>query len=110
MARGKKLDLNIGASFDDDWAVVSQSKKTISSEIKEPSKHFIHFKKEKRRGKVVTLAGVFYISTDDSKALLKKAKKSLGCGGSFKDSYLELQGDIKEKLKTFLEKDGFRIK
>ena len=54
MSRGTKLDLFIGAEIKDGWAEVQDARRSeISQEILEPSKHFLIFKKEKRRGKTV---------------------------------------------------------
>ena len=111
MSRGKKLDIFIGADIDDSWAEVQTPKKsTISNEILEPSKHFLMFKKEKRRGKTVTLVGEFQLPKNDSTATLKILKKKLGCGGNFKDGWMEFQGDLKEKLRPLLVEEGFRFK
>jgi len=67
MSRGKKLDLFIGADFNEGWAEVQSPRKSqISSEILEPKKHTLHFAKEKRRGKVVTLVGPFHLSKADT--------------------------------------------
>jgi len=111
MSRGKKLDLFIGADFDDGWAEVQTSQKTKSKkEILEPQKHTLHFAKEKRRGKVVTLVGPFHLSKENSTNLLKKLKKKLGCGGSFKENFMEFQGEPKTKLRELLSAEGFRFK
>ena len=111
MSRGKKLDLFIGADIDDGWAEVqSERKSTIADEEIAPSKHFLHFAKEKRRGKTVTLVGEFFLSKTDANKTLKLLKKKLGCGGSFKDGYMEFQGELKEKLRPLLVSEGFRFK
>ena len=82
MSRGKKLDIFIGADIDNTWAEVQSPRKTqISNEILESSKHFLFFKKEKRRGKTVTLVGEFQLPLTDATSLLKTLKKKLGCGG-----------------------------
>lgn len=111
MSRGKKLDLFIGANINDGWAEVQTPRKsTISNEILEPSKHFLKFKKEKRRGKTVTLVGEFQLTKEDALTTLKTIKKKLGCGGSFKDGWMEFQGELKDKLKALLIDEGFRFK
>lgn len=118
MSRGKKLDIFIGADIDDSWAAVQTPRKTaVSNEIlkpstkeDKPSKHFLVFKKEKRRGKTVTLVGEFHLAIDDSEATLKILKKRLGCGGSFKDGWMEFQGELKDKLRVLLIESGFRFK
>jgi translation initiation factor 1 len=110
MPRGQKLDLFIGAQIDDDWAQVEERKSKVASKDQEPSKHQLFFSKEKRRGKVVTLVGEFYMPKSQTSDLLKKIKKSLGCGGSYKDSFMEFQGDIKEKIRPLLVEAGFNFK
>jgi translation initiation factor 1 len=111
MSRGKKLDLFIGAEIEDGWAQVqTQRKSEISDEICEPSKHFLFFKKEKRRGKTVTLAGPFQLSKENAETLLKLIKKKLGCGGTYKESWMEFQGELQVKLKELLLQEGFRFK
>jgi translation initiation factor 1 len=81
-----------------------------SDEILEPEKHSLHFRKEKRRGKVVTMVGLFQLEDQKSKELLKSLKKSLGTGGTLRGDYLEFQGEISEKLKIELLKRGFKFK
>jgi len=111
MSRGKKLDLFIGAEIEDGWAEVQTPRKTtISTEIVEPKKHFLLFKKEKRRGKTVTLVGEFQLTKEDATALLKSLKKKLGCGGIYKDNFMEFQGEMKEKLRELLVSEGFRFR
>jgi translation initiation factor 1 len=111
MSRGKKLDLFIGANINDSWAEVQTPRKSkVIPEIQEPQKHFLHFAKEKRRGKTVTLVGEFFLDSKDANATLKILKKKLGCGGSYKDNYMEFQGDLKEKIRPLLVALNFRFK
>lgn len=111
MSRGKKLDIFIGADIDDSWGVVQTERKSkVSSELLEPSKHFLVFKREKRRGKTVTLVGEFHMPKEDVTATLKTLKKKLGCGGSYKDGWMEFQGEIKDKVRELLIEEGFRFK
>ena len=111
MSRGKKLDIFIGADIDDAWSQVQTPRKTqISKEIIVPSKHFLVFAKEKRRGKTVTLIGEFKITKEDASALLKTLKKKLGCGGKYQENWMEFQGELKEKLRPLLVDAEFRFK
>lgn len=110
MAKGKKLDLNIGATFEDEWNVVAGKKVLSKKEIVAPEKHFLVFKFEKRRGKPVTLIGPFQLTKDETASVLKKIKKSLGSGGGFKDEFMEFQGDCKDRLRELFTKEGFRFK
>ena len=110
MSRGKKLDLFIGAQIDEGWSEVEQ--KTASKTIAPlpPQKHQLFFSKEKRRGKTVTLVGEFHLAKEDSAKLLKKLKKQLGCGGSFKEGFMEFQGEVKERVRPLLVDAGFGFK
>jgi len=101
----------IGAEFDDGWGEVQTPRKSkISNEILESSKHSLIFKKEKRRGKTVTLVGEFHMPKDDTTAILKTLKKKLGCGGKYQDNWMEFQGELKDKLRELLLKDGFKFR
>ena len=102
----------MGASFDDDWSSDNKKKpkKRQLTEIKTPEKHQLHFTKEKRRGKVVTIVEPFYITQNDLKALLKTVKKRLGTGGTVKEDSLEFQGEVTENLRTQLETLKYRFK
>ncbi len=48
------------------------------------------------------------ISKDmNPKEILRKLKKKLACGGTYKNGRLELQGDHREKIKKLLQEFGF---
>jgi len=102
----------MGADFGDDWSSDNKDKTTnkVSSEIKEPNKHQLHFAKEKRRGKVVTIVKPFNLEKSDLQVLVKTLKKKLGTGGTVKENSLEFQGDIPEQLRKHLEHLGYRFK
>ena len=102
----------MGADFGDDWSSDNKQKpaKNVSTELKEPNKHQLHFAKEKRRGKVVTIVKPFYLAKSDLQILVKTLKKKLGTGGTVKEESLEFQGDIPEPLHKHLEALGYRFK
>lgn len=102
MAKGKRIDLDIGAAFDDDWHEVDEVVVTKSKDILTPEEHRLQFRKEKRRGKVVTLVGPFHLEQKEVASILKGLKKRLGCGGTFKDEWMEFQGDLALKLRPLL--------
>ena len=108
----KKNLFEMGADFADDWSSDNKEKitKKKSTEIKTPQKHQLHFAKEKRRGKVVTIVQPFYLTQSDLKALLKTIKKKLGTGGAIKEESLEFQGEVQEKLKIQLKKLEYRFR
>lgn len=108
----KKNIFEIGANFSDDWSSDNKDKpdKKVSTEVKTPKKHQLHFAKEKRRGKVVTLVKPFYLDKETLQALLKTLKKKLGTGGTMKNNTLEFQGDIQDILRTVLVAEGYAFK
>jgi translation initiation factor 1 len=110
VGRGKKLDLAIGASFDEGWQEVEEAETAQAEERLAPGKHQLVFKKEKRRGKPVTLTGPFSLEKKEAADLLKVLKKKLGCGGAFKEGWMEFQGDLQQKLRALLEAEGYRFK
>jgi len=111
MSRGKKLDIFIGADINDSWSEVQSPRKSkILGEDLEPAKHQLFFAKEKRRGKVVTLVGEFFMPKENTDKILKLLKKRLGCGGAYKDNMMEFQGDLKDKIRPLLIAENFRFK
>ena len=102
----------MGADFGDDWSSDNKNKpsKKVSTEIKAPEKHQLHFAKERRRGKVVTIVKPFYLDKAALQALLKTLKKKVGTGGTVKDDSLEFQGDIPDVLRKHIEDMGYKFK
>lgn len=60
-----------------------------------------------RAGKVVTLVQGFQGKTADLEALGRKLKSYCGTGGSAKDNEIIIQGDNREKIFSWLHKQGF---
>jgi len=102
----------MGADFGDDWSSDNKDKpsKNTSTEIKLPEKHQLHFAKEKRRGKIVTIVKPFYLDKATLQALVKTLKKKLGTGGTVKEDSLEFQGDIPDLVRKHLEALEYRFK
>jgi len=110
MARGVKLDIEFG-SFAEGWEADNKKRsESKTRDILPPQKHDLVFKKEKRRGKPVTRAGEFFLKKDEEKALLKRIKKRLGSGGTFKEGWMEVQGDKMDRLQEILKMEGFGFK
>lgn len=110
MSRGKKLDLFIGGDLGNGWSEVGDAAAETVPEIVVPEKHFLVFKREKRRGKVVTLVGPFALEKSEAGALLGRLKKKLGSGGSYKVPWMEFQGECSEKLRRLLKEESFHFK
>lgn len=109
MSRGTKLILDLGASWGEGWSMEEENTAKVLP-ILEPSAHRLVFQKEKRRGKVVTLVGPFSLSEDDAQKTLSSLKKSLACGGAYKEGWMEFQGEIAPKVREQLEKLSFKFK
>ncbi|MBD3808472.1 MAG: translation initiation factor, partial [Epsilonproteobacteria bacterium] len=100
-----------GPNWEDGWSSDNKIKEQDTiKETKEPARHQLHFAKEKRNGKIVTIAKPFFLLKTDMDILLKGLKKSLATGGTIKDNSLEFQGEVTEKLKKELIKLGFGLK
>lgn len=108
MSRGKKLDIFIGADIKDGWSKIEQTPKKQVLPQKMPNEHRLKFTKEKRRGKTVTIVGEFYMSGNELKQILKDIKSKFGCGGSYKDGYMQFQGDLRDALKIKFQELGFK--
>jgi len=101
----------MGAHFEDGWSSDNKEKpKPKDVGVKAPDKHQLHFAKEKRRGKIVTIVKPFHLEKSQLQALLKVLKKKLGTGGTIKENTLEFQGDIPEQLRKQLEVLQYRFK
>ena len=70
----------------------------------------IYKEKKGRKGKTVTIISGFRPeNTLQIGELLKKLKVYCGTGGSLKGQRILLQGDIQDKVKFFLRKEGYGI-
>jgi len=78
--------------------------------IPEEQKLYISLDKRNRKGKAVTLIEGFIGTTDDMKLLAKKLKNLCGVGGSAKNDEILIQGDFRDKIVTFLQKEKYSVK
>lgn len=70
----------------------------------------VYLDTKQRAGKKVTLIEQFVGKTEDLEALCKLLKTKLGTGGSTKDGYIVIQGDVVQKTKELLQSLSYKIK
>ena len=70
----------------------------------------IHKEKKGKKGKTVTIISGFQSqNTSQIDKLLKKLKVHCGTGGCLSERGIQLQGDMQDKVKIFLLKEGYGI-
>ena len=70
----------------------------------------VHFEKKGRGGKTAIVIKGFKGTENKLKELAKNLKNHCGVGGSAKNGEIIIQGNVREKVMTFLEKEGFTTK
>jgi translation initiation factor 1 len=70
----------------------------------------LHFEKKGRGGKQVVIVRGFEGPDEELADLGKKLKQTCGVGGSTKNGEIILQGNVRDKARAFLEKEGFKTK
>lgn len=71
---------------------------------------YISLDKSLRAGKQVTLVQGFIGKSSDLESLTKLLKSKCGVGGSSKEAEILIQGDVREKVLTILQKEGYKCK
>ena len=70
----------------------------------------LHFEKKGRAGKQVVIIRGFQGPDKELLELGKRLKQTCGVGGSAKHGEIILQGNVRDKARDFLEKEGFKTK
>ena len=70
----------------------------------------LRIEKKGRGGKTVSVVDGLPNNTAFLKELCADLKRTCGTGGSVLDGAIELQGDLRERIRDVLAKRGFRVK
>jgi translation initiation factor 1 len=70
----------------------------------------LRMEKTGRGGKTVTVVDGLPNNAEFLKALCQELKRACGTGGATSDGAVELQGDLRERVREFLQKKGFIVK
>jgi len=70
----------------------------------------LRLEKKGRGGKTVTVVYDLPQNTDFLKELAQDLKRACGTGGAVSDNTVELQGDLRERVREYLEKKGWVVK
>tara|TARA_B110000037_G_scaffold128293_1_gene145860 strand:+ start:1112 stop:1459 length:348 start_codon:yes stop_codon:yes gene_type:complete len=73
-------------------------------------KLYVSLDKKQRGGKKVTLIEGFQGHEEDINQLGKALKKMCGAGGAVKNGEIIIQGDFRDKVVVFLQKEGYQVK
>ena len=70
----------------------------------------IHRQTKGRKGNGVSIITGFAVDEKNLKKLAKQLKQKLGVGGSVKQSNIELQTSERERIKQYLQSQGYQAK
>lgn len=77
-----------------------------------PAQQKLHVRMERsgRGGKTVTVIDNFVGREEDLETLGKMLKTKCGVGGTVKEGQILIQGDFRERVKTLLAAQGYKVK
>lgn len=102
-----KSRLNIVYSTNPDFAYQSEEESVEETLAPEKQALRIELDRRHRNGKSATIITGFVGSDDDLKELAKLLKTRCGVGGSCRDGEILVQGDLRQKVKEILVKEGY---
>ena len=108
MSKNKNVIAGIVYSTDPSFHIKEEQQNEVTPA---PSQQKLRVKLEtkQRAGKAVTLVEGFVGSAADAEDLGKKLKSFCGTGGSVKDGEILVQGDNRDKILTWLQKNGYSL-
>lgn len=87
------------------------SDETEETQTPEPAlqKITVRLETKHRAGKAVTLIEGFIGKTEEQEDLVKRLKNFCGTGGAAKEGELLIQGDQRDKVMQWLQKQGYKL-
>ena len=70
----------------------------------------LRVEKKGRGGKTVTVVYDLPNNSEFLKGLAQELKRACGTGGAVADNTIELQGDLRDRVREYLENKGFLVK
>ena len=70
----------------------------------------LRMEKKGRGGKMVTVVDGLPNNADFLKELIQELKRACGTGGAAGDGLVELQGDLRDRVRELLTKKGYVVK
>lgn len=108
MSKDKKTPVGVVYSTNQNFEYSFDSEDVVETLLPEKQKLKIQLDKKSRAGKQVTLITGFIGKDDDVETLSKKLKSFCGCGGSSKEGEILIQGDVRDKVLTWLITQGYK--
>lgn len=71
-----------------------------------PARAVVRIERKGRGGKEVTIVEKLGLAARDLERWCKELKQALGCGGVVEEDKIVLQGDLRDRIATVLEKKG----
>jgi translation initiation factor 1 len=108
MSKKNKTDRNgFVFSTDPNFRFEDEEQEVKETLIPSQQKLRIRLETKHRGGKTVTVLQSFIGQADDLEDLGKKLKNYCGTGGSVKDGEVIIQGDQRDKILQWLQKNGY---
>ena len=95
--------------FSTDKGRIKEEKKSDKAYIKAEGPTKMRLEKNSRGGKLVTVLFNLPFEKSEAKKWMKDLQAVCACGGTMKNSTIELRGDVREKVVSFFEKKGEKI-
>ena len=103
-----KKKLNIVYSTNPDFEYEQEETPEEDTLAKEKQALRILLDTKRRRGKAVTIVTGFVGQVDDLSELGKLLRVKCGVGGSVKDGEIIVQGDMRKRVLTILQQEGYK--